>query len=129
MRPLTPMMRQHLIYGIANMNAATEKGLLARGLIETDPLRPAYWVLSAAGKALRADLTGNAIVSWKPGVKVRGEEGWNYNGQRFRFPTEAVLAAENLMGRWMLVEAIHVEESNDPVNCRWVHGKAEEVKL
>lgn len=59
--------------------------------------------------------------SYKPVVKVQGE--WAGNALRFATEEEARLNALNLMGRWMLVEQIGVEPSEDPVNYAWVDGE------
>jgi hypothetical protein len=56
--------------------------------------------------------------------------GKTYNGNALRFAThkEAHDNAFDLGRRWMLVTNIGVEESEDPVNYRWVDGKLEGVK-
>jgi hypothetical protein len=65
-------------------------------------------------------------MSFKPMVLVQGE--WAGNALRFATEDEALANAENLMGRWMLVEDFRAAESSDPVNYAWVDSKLVEVK-
>lgn len=60
-------------------------------------------------------------MSWKPVVQVVGEgDKWLKNGLVFATKEEAEANAANLMSRWMLVTASGAEESEEPVNYRWV---------
>lgn len=61
--------------------------------------------------------------SWKPAVQVFGETGWSYNGLRFATEAEALASAEELRGRWMMVENIAAHPSDDPVTHRFIDGK------
>lgn len=124
MKPLTKTMEAHLKYGIAGMTAATERALLARGLVEDSARKPGYLVLSVAGEKESARLLGEPIVSWKAGVLTQGDEDWVYNGLRFATSEEAEGYIRALAWKWMGVKATHVEPSKDPVTDRWVDGKA-----
>jgi hypothetical protein len=59
-------------------------------------------------------------------VYVQGE--WAGNALRFATREEAAANVWDLMNRWMLVNDYRVDESEDPVNYRWVDGHLEEVK-
>lgn len=58
-------------------------------------------------------------MSYAPEVQTGGEE-WNGNALRFATKEEAEANVLNLMGRWMLVTATRVIESDDAVNYRWI---------
>ena len=62
-------------------------------------------------------------MSWKPEVKVSGENNWCSNSLRFATKEEAESNAKDLMRRWMLVTDTRAAESEDPVNYAWVDGK------
>ena len=64
-------------------------------------------------------------MSFKPMVYVQGE--WAGNALRFATEDEALANANDLFGRWMLVEKVRVDPSDDPVNYRWVDNKLEAV--
>lgn len=64
-------------------------------------------------------------MSFKPMVYVQGE--WAGNALRFETNQEAYDNARDLMGRWLLVENFRVDESDDPVNYRWVDGKLQGI--
>lgn len=60
-------------------------------------------------------------MSYRPMVEVSGEPGkFHGNGLRFATREEAEASARNLQSRWLLVVAIQVDESEDPVNYRWL---------
>jgi DNA-binding IclR family transcriptional regulator len=61
-------------------------------------------------------------MSYAPEVQTGGEE-WNGNALRFATKEEAEANVRHLMGRWMLVTATRVVESDDAVNYRWIEGK------
>ena len=52
-------------------------------------------------------------MSYRPMVLVHGE--WAGNALRFATEAEALASAENLMGRWLLVEDFRADVSEDPV--------------
>ena len=54
--------------------------------------------------------------SFKPVVKVVNESKFHDNGQRFATHGEALSAAKDIRGRWMLVTDIDVQESDDEIN-------------
>lgn len=54
-------------------------------------------------------------MSWKPVVQVGGEQKWSENALRFATKDEALLSAQDLMNRWMLVTDCDAHESTDPV--------------
>jgi hypothetical protein len=65
-------------------------------------------------------------MSYKPMVLVGRE--WAGNALRFATKEEAEANAMNLMWRWTLASDVRVDESDDPVNYRWVNGQLEAVK-
>ena len=70
-------------------------------------------------------------MSWKPAVKVFGENSFCMNGLTFETEAEALANAEELAGRWMAVEdfkAVEVDTAGNPVNYKWVAGKAEKIE-
>jgi hypothetical protein len=61
-------------------------------------------------------------MSWKPAVQVFGEEPFYTNGQTFATKDEAEKSARNRMFNWTLVRDCRADESNEPVNYKWVEG-------
>lgn len=57
-------------------------------------------------------------MSWRPEVKVAGEDTWHKNGLRFATEAEAKQSATDLMMRWMLVTNCRAVECDDPVNYK-----------
>jgi len=69
-------------------------------------------------------------MSWKPAVKVFGEEPFYQNSLTFATETEALDNAHDLMCRWTRVEdfkAVEVDTAENPVNYKWIDGKLEAV--
>jgi len=64
-------------------------------------------------------------MSFKPEVKVRGEESWHGNALRFETEQEAEANVRDLMSRWTLVTDTRVVPSEDEPNYKWVNGKLE----
>jgi hypothetical protein len=62
-------------------------------------------------------------MSFKPMVRVTGEQKFSGNGLRFATREEAESNVHDLMMRWFLVEETTVEESADPVNYTYVDHK------
>ena len=58
-------------------------------------------------------------MSWKPEVKVLGENGWSRNGLVFATKQEAEDNARNLACRWMQVTDHRAVEVDEPVNYKW----------
>ena len=65
-------------------------------------------------------------MSFRPMVLVQGE--WSGNALRFATREEAEANAADLFHRWLLPTDYRVDESDDPVNYRWVEAKLEPVK-
>ena len=65
--------------------------------------------------------------SWKPVVKVFGEDKWHHNGLSFATEAEAQAAANDLMGRWSLVEQASAHPSEEPVTHVWDGSKAQYI--
>jgi hypothetical protein len=61
-------------------------------------------------------------MSWKPAIKVYGEEPFYTNGQTFATKEEAEKSARNRLWNWSLAEDSKAVESEEPVNYRWVDG-------
>ena len=59
-------------------------------------------------------------MSWKPEVQTDSTGKWYTNALRFATEEEARISAEDLMSRWMLVQACRAAESDDPVNYKLV---------
>lgn len=59
--------------------------------------------------------------SYRPMVLVQGE--WAGNALRFASKVEALQSATDLMYRWMLVQDVRADESEDPVKHAWIDGK------
>ena len=69
-------------------------------------------------------------MSFKPQVKVVGEDSWNTNGLVFATEAEALASAHNLACRWYLVRewgAVEVDSAEYPVNYSYVNGVLEAV--
>lgn len=64
--------------------------------------------------------------SYRPMVLVDAD----FAGNALRFATreEAEANARDLMSRWMAVREIRVDESDDPVNYRWIDGRLAAVE-
>lgn len=60
-------------------------------------------------------------MNWRPMVKVGNE--WAGNALVFATREEAEDNARELMGRWMLVTDTRADETDAPVNYRWVDRK------
>jgi len=60
-------------------------------------------------------------MSYRPMVFVQGD--WAGNGLRFATREGAEQSAAGLAARWILVDGIGVEESDDPVNYAIVDGR------
>ena len=65
-------------------------------------------------------------MSYRPMVYVQGE--WAGNGLRFATRGEAETSAYLLAQRWTLVDDWRADESDDPVNYVWVHGRGPVAK-
>ena len=61
-------------------------------------------------------------------VKVRGEEGWSYNGLVFATAEEADAYGLDLYHRWMLVERWEAQPTDQSVNYKFTVGELVEVK-
>jgi hypothetical protein len=68
-------------------------------------------------------------MSFKPMVRVTGEQKFVGNALRFATREEAESNANDLMMRWLLVEETAVEESSDPVNYKYVDHKLVAVQV
>lgn len=66
---------------------------------------------------------GVKIVSYKVGVKTKGDANWCYNALRFSTEAEAKEYGSDLHSRWMAVESWEVHPSEDPVTARWSDGR------
>ena len=69
-------------------------------------------------------------MSFKPQVKVVGEESWHTNGLVFATLLEALASAHDLACRWFLVTewgAVEVDDAEYPVNYSFVNGVLEAV--
>ena len=60
-------------------------------------------------------------MNWRPMVKIGNE--WAGNALVFATREEAEDKARELMGRWMLVTDTRADETDAPVNYRWVDRK------
>lgn len=58
--------------------------------------------------------------SFKPVVKTGTDPKWYDNAVRFATYEEAMISAQDLASRWMLVVDYSVQESDDPVNYKMV---------
>ena len=58
-------------------------------------------------------------MSWKPEVKVLGENSWSRNGLVFATKQEAEDNARNLAWGWMKVTDHRAAEVDEPVNYKW----------
>lgn len=68
------------------------------------------------------------VKSFKPVVKTSGDTDWVGNALRFATYEEAMASVKNLAARWLAVIEYDVQESDDPVNYRWIDGHMEAVK-
>jgi hypothetical protein len=57
-------------------------------------------------------------MSWKPEVKVVGEDGFKANSLAFETEQEALESAKCLFLRWILVEEYRAVKSDEPVNYK-----------
>lgn len=62
-------------------------------------------------------------MSFKPAVRVFGEDKFHHNNLAFETREEAEISARDLANRWMLVEDWRVDESDQPANYRLVDGE------
>ena len=67
-------------------------------------------------------------MSFKAEVQADSSGTWAGNALRFETEAEAAAYGDDLAGRWTLVRAVRTTESNDPVNYRFVDGKAERIE-
>ena len=63
-------------------------------------------------------------MSWRIAFVADNSGQWLINGLRFATKEEAEANVADLAMRWTMVTDTAVEESDDPVNYRWVDGKA-----
>lgn len=69
-------------------------------------------------------------MSWKPEVQVKGEgDKWYDNQLRFATQEEAAAAAADKYRYWSLTTAHRAIESEDPVNYRWLDGRAQPITI
>jgi hypothetical protein len=61
-------------------------------------------------------------MSWKPAIKVTGEEPFYTNGQTFATKEEAEKSAYNRFYFWFNATDHKAIESDEPVNYKWVDG-------
>ena len=66
------------------------------------------------------------MVNYRPMVFV--ENKWNGNALVFATKKEAEANARELMQRWMLVTDTRADETDAPVNYRWIDGKLERIE-
>lgn len=62
-------------------------------------------------------------MSWKPEVRVGGDDKWYDNEIRFETSWEAESYARDLGLRWTAVRDSRAAEVDEPVNAQWVNGK------
>ena len=67
-------------------------------------------------------------MSWKPEVRVIGDDKWYGNAICLATEEEAAGYARDLFTRWMQAKATRVVKSDDPVNYRWADGKLTAVE-
>ena len=84
---------------------------------EATAVSPDNVVLNGSGKIPR---------SWQ--AQVNDGSGWSNNAMRFATKKEAEAYVSDLMWRWLAVKETRVRRSPDPVNYRWVDGKAERLE-
>lgn len=65
-------------------------------------------------------------MNYRPMVQVSGRE-WAGNALVFATKEEAEGNVKDLKWRWLAVTDTRVDETDAPVNYRWVDGKLEEV--
>jgi hypothetical protein len=66
-------------------------------------------------------------MSWKPEVIADSSGKWCSNALRFATREEAEANVQDLMMRWFAVRETRVVGSDDPVNCRYVDGRLENL--
>ena len=64
-------------------------------------------------------------MAWKPEVFVQGK--WSRNGLVFATEQEAKRSADDLMGRWTMVDDTRAVEVDEPVNYRIVDNRVEKA--
>ena len=62
------------------------------------------------------------MTSWKPEVKVHGDDKWYGNALRFATMEEAKNNAHDLWQRWARAEDCRATPSDDPVNYTYIGG-------
>jgi len=62
-------------------------------------------------------------MSWKAGVKTGDDTEFAFNALRFETREEAQDYVRDLMWRWLAVREAKVEESDEPVNYRFIERK------
>lgn len=67
-------------------------------------------------------------MSWKAEVIADSTDTWTGNGLTFATQKEAEDYVSDLSWRWTSVRKTRVVESDLPVNCEWVDGKATHIK-
>lgn len=70
-------------------------------------------------------------MSWKPAVKVSGENDFILNGLTFATEAEALGNARTVKAGWSMVDevkAVEVDTAENPVNRKWIDGKTEMIK-
>lgn len=69
-----------------------------------------------------------AKISYKCEVKTAGDSDWVSNSLRFATREEAEAYGNDLFSRWTAVEQKQVVPSSDPINYRWVDGRARPIE-
>ena len=64
-------------------------------------------------------------MNWRPMVHVDGS--WAGNGLVFATKEEAEANAKDLMWRWILVTGSKAQETEEPVNYRWIDGRLKAI--
>ena len=64
-------------------------------------------------------------MSYKPAIKVFGEEPYYTNSQAFGTYDEAEKSARSRHWNWIMAESYRVEESDQPVNYMWDNEKGD----
>lgn len=63
-------------------------------------------------------------MSWKPEIKVHGENDFHTNALRFATKDESDQYALDLFRRWMMANEYRSTQCDDPVNYKWESGQA-----
>jgi hypothetical protein len=63
-------------------------------------------------------------VSWKLGVKTRGDSKWGYNAVRLASKADCEAYGSELASRWFAVESYEAHPCDEPVTYHMVEGKA-----